>query len=386
MRILNPLIILFTLLLCNGVGFSQSIQNTEKDTINYTDVSGNKQGIWRENFQTGLLKRETIYKDGLKNGLDLLFFQWPNCLKEESEYINDTLIRKISYHRNCNIKMVVSYKNGQRDGYTKVYNTHGILESEGLYRKGKLQGTVKKFDKDGITRDDKDFVQPTVNLEVFLTDDVDIDDSTVLKSLSRIPLTKNTVIVTDVTGSMHNNVGQLLLWYNLYMQKTPVKRFVFFNDGDNIPDLKKKIGKTGGLYPIQPVDAIELKNVMELSITKGNGGDMPENNIEASLFALSRFKNTDQIVLIVDRRSAVKDIELLKKLKVPVHVILCGAEDFTHVHYLQIAYKTGGTIHSLNEEIKDIGGIQNGQRLKVANLIFSFKDGQFRRVKTKETL
>ncbi|MGZ5304475.1 MAG: toxin-antitoxin system YwqK family antitoxin, partial [Bacteroidia bacterium] len=247
MRFIYSMIFILSFLLQAQAGFAQPLQNVETDTVNFTDAGGNKQGIWRENFNTGLLKRETIYKDGQKNGLDLLFFQWPNCLKEESEYVNDTLIRKISYHRNCNIKMVESYSKGQRDGYTRVYNSNGILETEGLYRKGKLQGTLKKFDKEGIAKQDNDLIQPIVSLEGYLNnEELEIDDSTVLKALSKIPLTKNSVIVTDVTGSMHNNVGQLLLWYNLQMHKTPVKRFVFFNDGDNMPDLKKKIGKTGG--------------------------------------------------------------------------------------------------------------------------------------------
>ncbi|RYG65634.1 TonB-dependent receptor, partial [bacterium] len=65
-----------------------------------------------------------------KNGLDLLFFQWPNCIKEESEYRNDTLVRRTSYHRNCNIKMVESFRNGQREGYTKEARSGADLDPE----------------------------------------------------------------------------------------------------------------------------------------------------------------------------------------------------------------------------------------------------------------
>ncbi len=384
MQMLLRISVFLMLLLSGKAGIAQTFTMVNKDTINYTDAGGNKQGVWRENFTTGLLKRETIYMDGLKNGLELLFFQWPNCIKEETEYVNDTLVRRISYHRNCNVKTVESFRKGQREGYIRNYNSDGVLESEGLYKNGKLQGTVKKFDKNGHSKPDNALVESKINLEGYLINEAPLKDSAVFKSLAKIPLTKNTVIVTDVTGSMHANVGQLLLWYSQYMHKVPVKRFVFFNDGDNMPDLKKKIGKTGGLYPVEPEDIAELKNVMELSITKGSGGDIPENNIEATLFATSRFKNTDQVVLIADRRSAVKDIALLKKLKVPVHIILCGPEEFTHVHYLQIAYKTGGTIYSLSDEVKNISDIQEGQRLKVANLVFSFKDGQFRRVRSEK--
>ncbi|RYD83663.1 MAG: hypothetical protein EOP53_00150 [Sphingobacteriales bacterium] len=367
-----------------ALAYGASAQNAlaVHDTINFTDPKGNKQGVWRENFNTSLLKRETIYKDGLKNGLDLLFFQFPNCIKEESEYRNDTLVRRISYHRNCNVKMVESFRKGQREGYTKVYNKDGILETEGLYKNGKLQGTLKHYDRNGIPESDNDLIVSSIKLEGYLNGDIPVVDSTVINTLNRIPLTKNTVIVTDVTGSMHRSVGQLLLWYSMYMGKTPVSKFVFFNDGDGMPDLKKKLGRTGGIYSVQPEDIADLKNVMELAITKGTGGDLPENNIEASLEALAKFKNTDQLILIVDRRSPVKDISLLKKLKIPVHIVLCGPEEVTHPHYLQIAYKTKGNIYSLNSEVKNISNIQEGQKLKIANLTFAFKDGQFRRVKS----
>lgn len=354
--------------------------------MNLTDDSGRKQGVWRDNFSTGELKEEIIYKDGKKNGLALTFHRWPNCIKTEAQYKNDTLNGyRIEYYPNCNIKLVENYVSGQKEGFIRTYDKKGFMLTEGYYKKGKLEGTVKTFTKEDNeeTTSSKE-PEKRVDLEDFMTGAIPIHDSVILEGLARLKPDKHTLIAADVTGSMYPYIGQLLLWYGMNMEKFDVQDFVFFNDGDDRPDLTKKVGKVGGVYPIKADNILILKHTMEEAISKGNGGDMQENDLEGILGGLKEFRHIDKVILVADRKSPIRDIVLLKKIKVPVYVLLCGAPDFTHIHYLNLAQKTGGSVYSLGEEWIDLKDIEEGQRLQIAHLTYQFKGGHFVRLKENQ--
>src|SRR5690606_34139262 len=113
---------------------------------------------------------------------------------------------------------------------------------------------------------------------------------------------------------------------------TPFTSFSFFNDGNNAATKNKKIGKTGGIYFTKSISEInkQIKEAMQM----GNGGEAPENDIEAILYAIENDNLADEIVLIGDNYSAVRDLELLKEISKPVHVILCAAPKFVRNDYL----------------------------------------------------
>lgn len=278
----------------------------------------------------------------------------------------------------------MNYKAGQVDGFVRKYDKSGFMVSEGFYKKGKLDGTIKTFSKkdEDEKKTDPKSPEKNVDLEDFLTGTTPIRDSVILEGLSKLKPDKRTLIAADVTGSMYPYIGQLLLWYKMNQEEFNVQNFVFFNDGDNRPDLTKKVGRVGGVYPVQANnDLLKLKLVMEEAISKGNGGDMQENDIEGILGGMKQFRRTDKIILVADRKSPVRDIVLLKKVKVPVYVLLCGAPEFTHIHYLNMAQKTGGAVYSLGEQWIDLKGIEEGQRLEIGHLKYQFRGGHFVRLK-----
>ena len=153
----------------------------------------------------------------------------------------------------------------------------------------------------------------------------------VLTVLDRLPPTIKTrkkIIVTDITGSMSPYIEQVLLWHKLQLADDGVKKYVFFNDGNTKPNDAKMIGKTGGIYTIESDDKkmIPVISLLQKGMTAGGGGDDPENDLEALLRAQEWKTENDaeEIILIADAFSEVRDLELLSQLKVPVRVILCG--------------------------------------------------------------
>jgi len=206
-----------------------------------------------------------------------------------------------------------------------------------------------------------------------------LPDSTVIKVLERHPEWKNKLVVTDVTGSMSPYSAQLLVWYKLRKATADVKWFTFFNDGDNATDNRKTIGRTGGIYMLdgrKPYD--DMQNTMQEAMRKGNGGDAPENNIEALLKGLEYCPECTDVIMIADNSAPVKDLMLLNKVNRPIKIVLCGADNgIINAEYLDIARKTGGSVHLLNQDVTDLMKMNEGEMIELGTRRYKIINGKF---------
>lgn len=204
-----------------------------------------------------------------------------------------------------------------------------------------------------------------------------IPDSSILKILDRTRW-ENTTIVGDVTGSMYTYTAQLLLWVKTNPIGSLSKNFVFFNDGNNMPDKDKKLGSTGGIYFKSCNNYNEVENLMRSTMLKGGGGDYPENNIEALLQAEKAFPATEFQVMIADNWAAMKDKLLWQHLTKPVRIVLCGATEFNvNIDYLNLARKTKGSVHLMESDLYNLSGLKEGEILKIGKNTFVVKNGMF---------
>lgn len=93
-----------------------------------------------------------------------------------------------------------------------------------------------------------------------------------------------------------------------------------------------------------------ILSTMRTVMLAGTGGDDPENDLEAIIAAEFQHANSfGQLVLMADAGSTVRDMALLPKVRVPVHVVLCGVTNLEKPpiaipDYLQIAHDTGGSV------------------------------------------
>lgn len=188
---------------------------------------------------------------------------------------------------------------------------------------------------------------------------------------------ENIAVVQDVTGSMTPYSMQILLWLKMKPEILKNGRFLFFNDGDNVPDGLKVLGKTGGLYPLISHEFDSVSNTLYKAMFNGQGGDVPENNIEALLEAQMRFPDIDTILMIADNNAQVKDISLLPRVKKPVSIILCGVDQFVQSHYIQIARATGGKLYILDKELGDLKNLREGAKFQFGDKYFEYRKSQF---------
>ena len=182
------------------------------------------------------------------------------------------------------------------------------------------------------------------------------NDQTVNDVLTRHKEWTNSLVVMDWTGSMYPYGAQVLLWHVLNFEESGVKNFALFNDGDQKNTGQKSIGSTEGIYYEKARNMDRLISLFNLVMMKGGGGDGPENDVEALLEATTSYPNFDELILIADNNSCVRDMEMLYKLKIPVRVVLCGYSEYSGANpqYLEIAKKTGGSLHTAEEDIYDL--------------------------------
>ncbi len=182
---------------------------------------------------------------------------------------------------------------------------------------------------------------------------------------------KDVVVVCDWTASMYHFATPVLLWHNQKNSQSDtssIQNFVFFNDGDDTPNKDKKIGSTGGIYATKTGNTGEALQMMEESKAAGTGGDFPENDVEALIYAQKSYPKAKALVLIADNMAAVRDIQLLEQLsesKIPVHILIARTEeiDLIRSEYWDIAIQTKGTIHTLEEDISLEEAIEHKKRL-----------------------
>lgn len=188
-----------------------------------------------------------------------------------------------------------------------------------------------------------------------------INDSTAYKIFDRYPGWKNMLVVSDWTASMYQYGAQAVLWHRQHQGDDGMKYFSFFNDGNHTPDQNKVIGNTGGIYycPTDKVD--DIINMMTMVMANGNGGDSPENDVEALIRSAAKFPQCGQLILIADNGSRVRDIDLCNQIKKPVQIILCGTKNRPiNPDYIELAYVTGGSIHTENKDYKNFTALSEG--------------------------
>lgn len=218
------------------------------------------------------------------------------------------------------------------------------------------------------------FSENKQKVENFIRSQGGLHDSLIYNVFNRNPEWNNALVIMDWTGSMYRYGAQAVLWHNLNFNSSGIKDFVFFNDGDGMEDYRKQIGETKGVYYAQAKNLDRLINTFYLVSKKGDGGDRPENDVEAMLRGMNRFENFDELILIADNNSCMRDFSLIPNIPVSVNIIVCGAENGINPQYVNLAYHTGGSIHTIEEDIDNLSSRLRGDEIELLNLKYKIAE------------
>jgi hypothetical protein len=340
--------------------------------------------------------------EGLQHGF-FIYFR-PRPTKEESKKEIEKLKESLSILPGDS-DILKTDKSSIADSLTSIWcgsssvmvDTAGILEDSSYANFFKIPAsvprtitrwTVKEYIKSGLQPEIKendykgwDSVYlvvfgkdcPTYSSDYFL---YQLADTTVSSVFNRHKW-NNAIVIGDVTGSMYPYIGQLLQWLKLTMTDKAKRYFVFFNDGDNKGDKDKIIGKTGGIYTVFSNSYDEVEKTIEKAMMNGNGGDTPENNIEALLESDKLCTDCDSIIMIADNWASVKDISLLARYKKPVKVVLCGVLGGINKDYLKLVRDTKGSLHLIEEDIYNLSELKEGETIKIHGVNYKLIKGEF---------
>lgn len=184
-------------------------------------------------------------------------------------------------------------------------------------------------------------------------------------------------VIADFTSSMYPYSTQVLMWFLLNTDQQKISDIIFFNDGDLKPDDKKVDGTTGGLYYEHSVNFKDVRNLAFRTANNGIGGDdLEENDLEAILYAMKKAPDVKEYVLIADNNAPPRDMSLLSKIKKPVHIILCGTNGTIELAYLKLARATGGSIHTMEEDLENIASMKEGQEFEFNGVQYKIEGGK----------
>lgn len=292
--------------------------------------------------------------------------------------IQDTITMVTPFSKSKKLKVegkfVPRSKSKAKKGIT--YSKATILKRKPLINKFVIEDTIYLTFKTEYIIEDFDF--PVLRREAY---DAFINsrgiDTVVISTFNKQKDWKHTMIVEDLTGSMYPYLAQTIMWRRITMASTNLSKFIFFNDGDNKSDFAKVIGEIGGIYTIESDSIIDVEHVAKQCMRGGSGGDGPENNLEALIFANNLHSDCHPL-MIADNNAPIKDISLINKITKPVDIILCGVVDGRiQADYLTLSRKVGGTIYTMDDELKDISRLKEGETIIFGGQKFMISSGRF---------
>lgn len=382
----SGLFVFFILTILNGNRFytqrnaQQIIDQAEIKCASYTMNSGKMSSItipmsYGKSSALNNVERETIKMAKVKQ-VHLVFTDYPKNADLRS--LNKSRIKMVEGIRKDLItdtavtwKIIRQTKCKTEEDAQKLF--HGIVilyEGEAFLNE---RATVSAYLPEKVTpKEGKKLIK-------------EYDDTTAYHILNKMNWS-NMAVVTDFTSSMYPYSTQVIIWFAINTEQSKISDVYFFNDGDQKLDDLKEIGSTGGIYHERNVNFNEIRKLAFKTASKGIGGkDLEENDLEAVLRACENSPNAKGIVLIADNNAPPRDMALLSKIKKPVHVILCGTEvGDIELAYLQIARKTGGSLHTMEESLNELAKLKEGQTVKFGDKSYRIIQGNVVEIKASK--
>lgn len=316
----------------------------------------------------------------------------PSTIKRKN-YFDYGVKRDMLYHSSCIMDTIVMQTKWSKVKRVKVEDTYiprlNSKAKKGItYDKksiwGRKQKTEKLLIKDTVfIRMDSAYVLLESEYPVSGKDCHDyisqnyFEDPVVTQTFSKMEDLQNRIIVEDVTGSMYPYLTQTFLWRRAAMDSENLSKFVYFNDGDRKANHEKIMGKTGGIYYVNSSSIDKVESTAKVAMLAGSGGDAPENNLEALIYAREICPGC-RPVMIADNWAPIKDLSLLGKIDGPVDVILCGVwGGRIQADYLSLVNAVGGTIYTMEGELADIAKLKEGDIITMGGQKFKLTEGRF---------
>ena len=120
-----------------------------------------------------------------------------------------------------------------------------------------------------------------------------------------------------------------------------------------------------------------IKTATKCMKNGSGGGESMENDVEAIIEGLKYYPNAEGVVLVADNYEIMRDYDYINKIKIPVHVVLCGAENRINIQYMDLVRQTKGTLHTSKSDITNLHDIKENEHFFIEEKEYMYKKGRF---------
>ncbi len=188
-------------------------------------------------------------------------------------------------------------------------------------------------------------------------------------------------IVANIDCSMYKYIDELMVWNYSNKKEQEGNTYWLFN-GFNYNDNEEDQTHRRGIFQVKSNNVEGFFNTIDKIVNFSCRGSRLENVVEALVLSAKGKSAEEDLLFIADNYSDVKDLHKLKELRVPVHVLLTASQFGLNENYLEIAYHSGGSIHTNDIDINSaqLKALNNGDRLSIGKHSYTFYKGKFLKV------
>lgn len=188
-------------------------------------------------------------------------------------------------------------------------------------------------------------------------------------------------IIANIDCSMYKYIDELMVWNYSNSAEQSNNRYWLFNGFNYVSEEHEGYSRRG-IFEVPNNNVEGFFNTIDKIVNFSCRGSRLENVVEALILGAEGKKPEEDLLFIADNYSDVSDLEKLKELKVPVHVLLTQSRYGVNENYLEIAYRTGGSIHTNFDDIKSeqLKKLKNGDQIKIGRFDYRFYKGKFLKI------
>ncbi|MFT4665344.1 MAG: hypothetical protein ACI8YQ_004362 [Polaribacter sp.] len=189
-------------------------------------------------------------------------------------------------------------------------------------------------------------------------------------------------IIANIDCSMYQYIDELLVWNYFEESEKNNNSYWLFNGFKNNDKKSLTDQHRRGIYEVTKNDVEGFCNTIDKIVNFSCSGSRLENVVEALIIGATDKRPEDELLFIADNYSDVSDLHKLSELNTPVRVLLTASSHGINEQYLEIAYQTGGSVHTKDEDISmaQLKALKDGERLKIGRFAYQFLKGRFLKV------
>ncbi len=189
-------------------------------------------------------------------------------------------------------------------------------------------------------------------------------------------------IVANIDCSMYQYIDELMVWNYTGTEEQKNNTYWLFNGFQNNSKLSDSGHDRRGIFYVANNDIEGFCKTVDKIVNFSCGGNRLENVVEALILGAKDKSPDEELLFIADNYSDVSDLDKLEGLTVPVRVLLTASEYGVNEQYLEIAYRTGGSIHTTNQDFSSdrLKSLKDGEKFQVGKYAYQFFKGKFLKV------